>query len=263
MTLGSSSRAILVTGGTGTLGRPVVQRLRDAGAHVTVLSRHPGQASEGISYAVGDLSTGEGVEAASRGAEVIVHCAGSSKGDEQKTRTLINAAKDARHIVLISVVGADRVPQASAIDRTLFGYFAMKLATERVVEQSGIGWTTLRATQFYDLILIITKWLAKLPVVPSPAGMHFQPVDVTEVALRMAGLALGEPSGLVPDMAGPKIYTLAELANGYLSAVGKRRRMVSLPVPGQAAKAIRAGANLAPDHAVGERTWEEFLANQI
>ena len=73
-----------------------------------------------------------------------MHCAGSSKGDEQKTRTLVSAAKDARHIVLISVVGADRIPQASAIDRVFFGYFGMKLATERVVEQSGIGWTTLR-----------------------------------------------------------------------------------------------------------------------
>ena len=141
---------ILVTGGTGTLGRPVAQRLREAGASVTVLSRHPRETAEAIRYTAGDLSTGEGIEAAVRGAEVIVHCAGSSKGDEQKTRTLVSAAKDARHIVLISVVGADRIPQASAIDRAFFGYFGMKLATERVVEQSGIGWTTLRATQFHD-----------------------------------------------------------------------------------------------------------------
>ena len=84
--------SILVTGGTGTLGRHVVQRLCEAGASVTVLSRHPGESADGIRYAVGDLSTGEGVEAAVRGAEVIVHCAGSSKGDEQKTRTLVSAA---------------------------------------------------------------------------------------------------------------------------------------------------------------------------
>ena len=157
----------------------------------------PGTA-EGIRWTAGDLSTGEGIEAAMRGAEVIVHCAGSSKGDEQKTRTLVSAAKDARHIVLISVVGADRIPQASAIDRAFFGYFGMKLATERVVEQSGIGWTTLRATQFHDLILMVARALAKLPVIPAPPGSRFQPVDATEVAERMAELALGEPSGLVP-----------------------------------------------------------------
>jgi uncharacterized protein YbjT (DUF2867 family) len=254
---------ILVTGGTGTLGRPVAQRLRDAGASVTVLSRHPRETAEGIRYLAGDLSTGAGIEAAAAGAEVIVHCAGSNKGDEQKTRTLVGAAKDARHVVLVSVVGADRIPQVSAIDRALFGYFGMKLATERIVEQSGIGWTTLRATQFHDLILMVARALAKLPVIPAPAGVRFQPVDSTEVAVRMADLALGEPSGLVPDLAGPKIYTVAELINSYLSAVGKRRSLVPVPLPGQAAKALRAGANLAPDRAVGQRTWEEFLASRI
>ena len=255
--------SILVTGGTGTLGRPVAQRLRDAGASVTVLSRHPPETGEGIRYTTGDLSTGEGIESAAAGAEVIVHCAGSSRGDEQKTRTLVSAATDARHIVLISVVGADRIPQVSAIDRAFFGYFGMKLATERIVEQSGIGWTTLRATQFHDLILMVLRALARLPVIPAPTGSRFQPVDATEVAERMAELALGEPSGLVPDLAGPKIYTVAELVKSYLSAVGKRRPLVPVHIPGQAARALRAGANLAPDRAVGKRTWEEFLADRI
>src|SRR5439155_6746400 len=69
--------SILITGGTGTLGRPVALRLRDAGADVTVLSRHPRDTVDGIRYATGDLNTGEGVPAAVRGAEVVVHCAGS------------------------------------------------------------------------------------------------------------------------------------------------------------------------------------------
>src|SRR5260370_21821403 len=84
--------SILVTGGTGTLGQPVAQRLRDAGASVTVLSRHPSQTAEGIRYTAGDLSTGAGIDAAARGAERIVHCAGSSKGDAQNTRTLASAS---------------------------------------------------------------------------------------------------------------------------------------------------------------------------
>jgi uncharacterized protein YbjT (DUF2867 family) len=230
--------SILVTGGTGTLGRPVARRLRDAGASVTVLSRHPRETAEGIRYTAGDLSTGEAIEAAARGGEVIVHAAGSSKGDEQKTRTLVGAAKDARHIVLISVVGADRIPQASAIDRAFFGYFGMKRATERVIEQSGIGWTTLRATQFHDLILMVARALAKLPVIPAPAGFRFQPVDAAEVAERMAELALGEPSGLVRDLAGPKIYTIAELVSSYLRAAGKRRPLV----PGAYSRPGRQGA---------------------
>jgi uncharacterized protein YbjT (DUF2867 family) len=138
----------------------------------------------------------------------------------------------------------------------------MKRATERVLEQSGIGWTTLRATQFHDLILMVARALAKLPVIPAPAGFRFQPVDAAEVAERMAELALGEPSGLVPDLAGPKIYTIAELVSSYLRAAGKRRPLIPVHIPGQAARALRSGANLAPDRAAGKRTWEEFLADR-
>jgi hypothetical protein len=79
----------------------------------------------------------------------------------------------------------------------------------------------------------------------------------------MAELALGEPSGMVPDQAGPKIYTLVELIKSYLSAVGKRRPLVPVSIPGQAARAVRAGANPAPDRAGGKRTWEDFLADRI
>ena len=77
---------ILVTGGTGTLGRLVVPRLLDAGREVRVLSRHDRQDGEGVEYMPGDLATGEGVEAAAEGAELIVHLAGTPKGDEVKAR---------------------------------------------------------------------------------------------------------------------------------------------------------------------------------
>jgi uncharacterized protein YbjT (DUF2867 family) len=163
----------------------------------------------------------------------------------------------------LAVVAGRGTRLAAPLDRAFFGYFGMKLASERVVEQSGIGWTTLRATQFHDLILTVATALAKLPVIPAPTGTRFQPVDATEVAERMSELALGEPSGLVPDLAGPKIYTVAELVSRYLRAVGKRRPLIPVHIPGQAAKALRAGANLAPDRAVGKRTWEEFLADRV
>jgi uncharacterized protein YbjT (DUF2867 family) len=128
----------------------------------------------------------------------------------------------------------------------LFGWFGMKLATERVAGQSGLGWTTLRPTQSHGLILMVARALAKLPVIPVPAGSRFQSAGATDVAQRMAELALGEPSGLVPDLAGPKIYTAAELVKSYLSAAGKRRPLAPVHIPGQAAKAIPTGANLAP-----------------
>src|SRR5215217_3391549 len=206
---------ILVTGGTGTLGRLVVRRLRDAGCNVRVLSRRSHKSGDGIEYVTGDLATGEGIEAALDGIETIVHCAGSTKGDEDKVRNLVRASPGgAPHLVYISVVGTDRVPVVSGIDRAMFGYFASKRAAEKVVEESGLPWTTLRATQFHDLILMV----AKLPVVPVPAGFRFQPVEADEVAARLVELALGEPSGLVPDMGGPRVYGAAELLRGYLRA---------------------------------------------
>jgi uncharacterized protein YbjT (DUF2867 family) len=255
---------ILVTGGTGTLGRHVVPRLRDAGCKIRVLSRHSREAKEGIEFVTGDLTTGEGIKAAVEGAEIIVHCAGSSKGDEDKTLNLVRAASQtgARHLVYISVVGADRIPVESFVDRAMFGYFASKLAAERVVADSGLPWTTLRATQFHDLILTVARVMAKLPVVPVPAGCRFQPIDAGEVATRLAELALGTPAGLVPDMAGPRVYTTTDLLRGYLHANHQRRLIIPVWQPGQAARALRAGANLAPERAVGQRTWEEFLLGE-
>src|SRR2546426_5812858 len=117
----SSDGPILITGGTGTLGRLVVPRLQEAGRNVRVLTRRSRKAGEGVEFVTGDLATGEGIEAAVEGAETIVHCAGSNKGDEDKAVNLVRAASRAgtRHIVYISVVGADRVPVVSGADRAM------------------------------------------------------------------------------------------------------------------------------------------------
>jgi uncharacterized protein YbjT (DUF2867 family) len=256
---------ILVTGGTGTLGRLVVARLRDAGHRVRVLSRQAREADEGVEAVTGDLATGEGIEAAVDGAAIIVHCAGSTTGDEEKALTLVRAASavGTRHIVHISVVGADRVPVVSGVDRAMFGYFASKLGAERVVAGSGLPWTTLRATQFHDLLLTTVRAMAKLPVVPVPSGVRFQPVDADDVAARLVELALGEPAGLVPDIAGPRTYAMSDLVRGYLRASGKHRLIVPIRLPGRGARAFRDGANLADEGTVGRRTWEEFLAERV
>lgn len=257
---------ILVTGGTGTLGRRLVPLLRDAGCEVRVLSRHAHEAADGVEYVTGDLLKDEGTRAAVEGAGVIVHCAGSNKGDDVATGNLVRAAAAtglSPHLVYISVIGADRIPVRSGVDRAMFGYFAAKLGAERAVAGSGLPWTTLRAAQFHDLAFMTVAAMAKLPVVPVPAGFRFQPVDTAEVAARLAELALGAPAGLVPDLAGPRIYAMGELLRGYLRSRGKHRLLVPAWIPGRAARAVRAGANLAPDRAVGRRTWEDFLADRV
>jgi uncharacterized protein YbjT (DUF2867 family) len=144
----------------------------------------------------------------------------------------------------------------------MFGYFESKRETERVGADSGLPWTTLRATQFHDLMLTVAQQMAKLPIVPLLAGFRVQPVEADEVASRLVELTLGEPAGLVPDMGEPRVYGAVELLRGYLKASNCRRPIMPVRLPGKGARAFRAGANLAPEQAVGYRTWEEFLAQQ-
>jgi hypothetical protein len=86
------------------------------------------------------------------------------------------------------------MPVSGRIDRMMLGYFDMKRKAEGVVADSGLPWTTIRATQFHDLILMVLEKLTKLPVVPVPSGVAFQAVDADEVAARLDGLARGQPS---------------------------------------------------------------------
>ncbi|WP_324788585.1 SDR family oxidoreductase [Streptomyces sp. H51] len=242
---------ILVTGGTGTLGRLVTERLRADGHEVRVLSRHAEP------YAVDLREGGPGLDRAVDGVDTIVHCATSQTGgDEKAAGHLIAAARRAGvgHLVYISIVGVDRVP---------FGYYRTKLAVERQIEQSGLGWTVLRATQFHDLLVTVLGSLARLPVMPLPAGVRDQPVEVAEVADRLAELALAAPAGRTADMGGPEARTLESLARAYLRATGRRRAVVNVPLWGRAYRAFRSGGHLAPRQAVGKGTFEDYLARRF
>ena len=197
---------MLVTGGTGTLGRQVVPRLQGAGCDVRVLSRHPQESADGVEYVVGDLRTDDGIESAVAGAGTIVHCAGGPKGDGEATLNLVRAASraGARHLVYISVIGGGPVP---------LGYFRSKLAAEQAVTESGLPWTTLRAAQFHDLVLMAAQKMARLPVLPIPRAIRFQPVDAARRGrpaggtgpgpTGLPGAGPGRTEGLPADRAGP------------------------------------------------------------
>lgn len=251
------SEPILVTGGTGTLGRQVVRRLREAGREVRVLSRG---AQEGparipdVEYVQGDLLKDSGLAPALEGVRTILHCASDKKGDEKATANLVRAAQalpQAPHVLYVSIVGVDDVT---------FGYFKSKRDSEHVLMDSGLPWTIMRATQFYDLILKGAKSGARFPVVPVPSGFLVQPIDPDEVAARLVELALGQPAGRVPDMAGPEVTSAADLIKRYLHANSRRKKVLQVWMPGLGK--IRAGKLLVQDGEGhdGRTTWEEFLA---
>jgi uncharacterized protein YbjT (DUF2867 family) len=250
---GVNASEVLVTGGTGSLGRRVVDRLRGPGYEVRTLSR----GARGAGVVRADLLTGEGLARALKGVDVLIHCASSPRKprqtDVEGTERLLEAAGRAgvSHVVFVSIVGVDRNPHLP--------YYRAKLEAERIVERSPVPWTILRATQFHEFVLKQIRLLEHLPVMMMPRGFLLQPMDIGEVADRMVALALSEPAGRVPDIGGPEVKTLPDLARSYLKATGRRRRVVEVPVPGKAARALREGALLAPDQTYGEIRWEEFL----
>ncbi|GAB3145402.1 NAD(P)H-binding protein [Amycolatopsis stemonae] len=241
---------ILVTGGTGQLGSAVVARLRAAGEEVRVLSRRTGP-----DLVPGDLRTGRGVDSAVAGVDVVVHCATDFLGREtQLARTLIEAARWAGgpHLVYVSIVGVDRVP---------LGYYQTKHETEGVVASSGLPYTIQRATQFHALVRTLLAGATRLPVVPVPK-VSFQPVDVRDVAERLADLALGDPVGRADDFGGPEVLSASELTQAVLDASGRRRKLVPVSVPGAAFRAYAGGGHLVPDHRDGTITFAQYLAEQ-
>lgn len=246
-------KRILVTGGTGRLGRVLVPQLVAAGRDVRVLTRSE-RAPAAHHWVIGDLRTGSGLPDALTGIDVIVHLATTNgRGDITATRALIDAARASGrpHLVYLSIVG---------IDDHALGYYRAKVACESLIERSELPWTILRATQFHDLIAEICEVQRLLPVLAMPAKVDFQPIDITEVADRLAALAEGPARGRVPDMGGPQIRTATDLGRSYLRAVGRRRPVVAVPLPGRAMRDFRAGHHLAPDHRDGRITFEEFLA---
>ncbi|WP_033287908.1 SDR family oxidoreductase [Amycolatopsis jejuensis] len=245
---------ILVTGGAGQLGRVVVERLVAAERPVRALSRRR-RSSAGVGWTVGDLRTGRGIDVAVAGVDTIIHCATDYRHEVQTVRTLVEAARwsgQAPHLVYVSIVGVDRVP---------LGYYRAKLAAEELIAGSGMPYTILRATQFHALVRTILAAAARLPVVPVPR-FRFQPVDVRDVAARLVELALGEPQARVPDLGGPEVRTAADLARALLGAAGREKRVVTVPVPGRIARGYAQGGNLAPEHADGVVTFEQYLAER-
>lgn len=235
---------ILVTGGTGRLGAAVVARL---GAEARIASRSTGPGLYTVDY-----QTGAGFDAALDGADAIVHCATSVRHEARLAEQVVTAAKQngAPHVVYISIVGVDRIQ---------LGLYRGKLAAERTIEESGLPWTILRATQFHDLIRLLLAGPSYLPIVPVPA-VPDQPIDTGEVADRLVELARGEPMGRVPDMAGPEVLSLPELARIYLRATGRHRLIAPIRLPGPTFGAFRRGGHLNPERAVGRVTFADYLS---
>ncbi|TMD53877.1 MAG: NAD-dependent epimerase/dehydratase family protein [Chloroflexi bacterium] len=251
---------VLVTGGTGALGRQVVKRLRERGHRAVVLSRQPGAGGD---WRRGDLATGEGLAEAVAGMQGIVH-AGSATvqphryrvTDLEGTRRLLDLASDAgvRHLVYVSIAGMEGVN---------YPYYRWKLAAERVVAGGKVPWSTLRATQFHTLLEVFLGGMAAVPgLLMVPFRWQFQPVDTRDVAERLVEVVTGEPGGLLSDYGGPEVRDFKSLAESWLRARRMRRRLLNLPLPFQFSRKFAEGRLLCPEHKDGTITWEQYLGRR-
>ena len=145
-----------------------------------------------------------------------------------------------------SIVGIEKVP---------LGYYREKLAVEALVAGARVASTTVRATQFHELVDMLFTRLARARVLPVPAGTSLQPVAANDLAAHLVALADDDPAGRVPDFGGPQVLSAVELARTWRAARHPRVPLVSVRFPGRIAAALRAGGLLCPDRAVGTTTF--------
>jgi uncharacterized protein YbjT (DUF2867 family) len=242
---------IAVAGGTGRVGTHVVTVARGRGHDVVVLTR-----SAGV-----DLVAGTGVSSALRGADAVIDVASIDTLDgaestaffEATTRALLAGAKEAGvgHHVALSIVGIDRAP---------VGYYAGKIAQERLITAGDVPWTILRATQFHEFAAQIFE-RAKIGPLHVAPKMRTQPVAAREVAERLVALAETGPSGRARDLGGPREERLVEMVRAYAHARGSRGWIPAIPLPGAPGKAQRDGSLLpGPDADRGVQTYAEWVA---
>ena len=260
---------ILVTGGTGHLGRDLVPNLKQAGHRLRLLARHPGTDAE-IDWVKGDLSTGEGLSEAVRDVDLVLHAATNSpiarRGgfrpmdlfrtpsdvDLEGTKRLITAAQGAgvARFTHISIVG---------IDQAKYPYAEVKFAGETLVRESGLMWSVIRGTPFYYLIDGFFGGLRGLPIWMLPTGLPFQPCDSRDYAKYIAECVTDEGVGDRREFGGPEVLSLGEVARQYQTVRGFHRPILHLPLGPLANRFKPMFPAAAPDAVRGTTTWTTWL----
>lgn len=248
-------KAVLVTGGAGNLGRRASWELLRRGHDVRVLTHRSGAVVDGVEAVVGNVVSGASIDEATVGINAIVHTATHHGGPRTKSevaaaRTIADAAAAVgAHLVYVSQVG---------VDANRSPHYDAKWQGEGVVERLGTNWSIQRVTHFHDRI----EQLLRAPVVFKTPGLAFQPVDVLEVAARLADIVEAGPSGRVPDFGGPELLGIETLARRRRRITGRRSLLVRAPRVGRIRDSAR-GSHLSPAHRDGTVTWGQWLRRSV
>ena len=242
---------IVVLGGTGLIGSRVVRILQEQNHEVLAASARSV-----------DLLTGRGLSEALRGAQVVVDLTNSPSFEdsavlnffETSARNLFPAEVEAgvQHHVALSIVGADRMVNV--------GYMRAKVAQEKAIKASGISYTILRATQFFEFIGSLADAGTDGGTVHL-SNVLMQPIAADDVASAVAKVALQAPRNGYINLAGPERRQLDELAREFLKARNDPRQVVTDPSLGYFGGQVPENA-LVPDHdeILGKTRFSDWLA---
>ncbi|MGV8093151.1 MAG: SDR family oxidoreductase [Mangrovibacterium sp.] len=252
-------KKVLITGGTGTLGREIINQLTRNDFQISVLSsKDKPELPKTVEVLKGDLTDPASLPNAISEAEVILHCASNPMNpkvvDVTGTRNLIKAIKPNRlkHFIYISIVG---------VDQSDYPYYQAKYEVEKMIIASGLPYSILRATQFHDLVLhrlIVPADQSNNLQIVIPANMRFQSIDIREVTGKIKELLDHGPVNSTISIGGPEIFTLEEMTQIYLNVFGKQKKIKCNPED-QSFASFKSGINLCSDQRYGQITWEEYL----
>jgi uncharacterized protein YbjT (DUF2867 family) len=258
---------VLITGGTGHLGRDLVPRLKGS-YRIRVVARSAGSDLD-VEWIRGDLATGEGIADALVGTQILIHAAtlspaarrgyfvpkdlwtSPSEVDREGTARLLDlaAAAGVEHIVYVSIVG---------IDRPRIPYLRRKLEAEYLVRQGPIPWSIARATQFHWLLDRILGKMARLPLVPLP-DLQVESVDTTDFADYLVESVGQGPAGRLDDFGGPEVLTFSEAFDQWSQIRDGSVHTMRVPLPAAATNAAAAMSLSDSTSRHGTITWAEWL----
>ncbi len=211
---------VVVIGGTGLIGSKLVAQPRDHGHEAVGASPNPGV----------NTLTGEGVAVAVAGADVVVDVSNSPSFEDAavleffrtSTGNLLAAEAEAgvKHHVALSVVGTDRLGES--------GYFRAKTAQEELIQGSGIPYSIVHATQFFEFVARIADDATEGDTVRL-APVLIQPMAADDVAAAVGRVTVGPPANGIVEVAGPEQFRLDELVRGALSGRDDPRAVVADP----------------------------------
>ncbi|MEU0812052.1 NAD(P)H-binding protein [Streptomyces sp. NPDC005970] len=238
-----------VIGGTGLIGSQVVKNLNAAG-HEAI----PHSQSTGV-----DVISGQGLDEAVAGADVVVNLTNSPTFDEASPAffqtsmdNLLAAAHKGGvgHFVILSIVGTDQVPELD--------YYKAKALQEQILAAGPVPYSIVRATQFMEFMDAAMSWTADADTVRLPAT-PIQPIAAKDVAAAVAEVAAGAPLNGIRNIGGPEIFPLDELGRITLSHKGDNRTVVTDPTAGMFA-VVKGDVLTDPDAHLAPTRYADWLS---